>query len=762
MIDKRGVTCERSRMPIPRVIHQLWKDSDVPERFRGLCESWGRRNPGWERRLWTDADLLALVETRYPDWREAYLAYPEAINRADIGRYLVLRTFGGVYADLDCECLRPIEPLLAGAEFAVGLEPAAHGEDQIVAESGLAHVVCASFIASAPGHPYWEAVLARIGAAAGAAQVIERTGPFLLTRAYADFADERSIRLARAEQVYPFSKFDCWLGRVHDIELWEKATRKAFVAHYWEGGWFRVNYLPLGLPWEIQASVNRLAREAPADTGGHPFISCLMASSGVLARARPAIEDYLAQTYANRELVIGAARPQAALADFLRGLARSDVRLVALPDAGPGPLPAALIAAAGGDLVCGWDEDTAHDPHRLEVQQRVRSSTRAAANFLRRQLIWQPASGRIGVSGGSAAPGSILGPRAALAELADAPSQAAWLEALGARVSAAAFNLPRLLVQVARDDDPAARAAFETAWAAAATRFAPERTVAVVEELSSRMRLDDRAGAVGAEPPAPAIVVRRKVLLLTPMKNARAHLPTYFRLLGALEADGAQLSIGVLESDSSDGTHAGLVAAEPWLHRQFARVTVLRQDYGFHPTGARWAPEIQRRRREILARSRNRLLTGALDDEDWVLWLDADLCDYPPDLLARLAAVGKTIVTPNCVRPDGAPFDLNTFCFAPGAGGRDDPAHLRDGLFQPPRGHRRLYLDAFEDQAMVRVDSVGGTALLIRADLHREGLIFPPYSHRGYIETEGLAMMAQDMGQACYALPQLKIIHPDT
>ena len=315
-----------------------------------------------------------------------------------------------------------------------------------------------------------------------------------------------------------------------------------------------------------------------------------MASGGVLARARPAIEDYLAQSYANRELVIGAARPQAALADFVSGLRRSDVRLVALPDAGPGPLPAALIAAAGGELVCGWDEDTAHDPRRLEMQQRVRASTRAAANFLRRQLIWQPASGRIGVSGGSAVTDSILGPRAALAELADAPSQAAWLDALGARMGAAAFNVPRLLVKVARDDDPAAGPAFETAWATAATRFAAERAAAVVEELSSRMRLDDHAGAVSAEPPAPAVVARRKVLVLTPMKNARPHLATYFRLLAALEADGARLSVGFLESDSGDGTHASLVAAEPWLHRQFARVTVLRQDYGFHPTGPRSAP----------------------------------------------------------------------------------------------------------------------------------------------------------------------------
>jgi hypothetical protein len=50
----------------------------------------------------------------------------------------------------------------------------------------------------------------------------------------------------------------------------------------------------------------------------------------------------------------------------------------------------------------------------------------------------------------------------------------------------------------------------------------------------------------------------------------------------------------------------------------------------------------------------------------------------------------------------------------------------------------------------------------VRADLHREGLNFPPYSYRGYIETEGLAMMARDMGVASWALPQLRIVHANT
>ncbi len=58
----------------------------------------------------------------------------------------------------------------------------------------------------------------------------------------------------------------------------------------------------------------------------------------------------------------------------------------------------------------------------------------------------------------------------------------------------------------------------------------------------------------------------------------------------------------------------------------------------------------------------------------------------------------------------------------------------------------------------VRLDAVGGTMLPVRADLHRDGLIFPPFryglenpairaSHpvwgRGEIETEGLGILAK-------------------
>ena len=61
--------------------------------------------------------------------------------------------------------------------------------------------------------------------------------------------------------------------------------------------------------------------------------------------------------------------------------------------------------------------------------------------------------------------------------------------------------------------------------------------------------------------------------------------------------------------------------------------------------------------------------------------------------------------------------------------------------------------------AVVRLDAVGGAMLLVRAELHRHGLVFPvtPYRHR--IETEGLSMMAMDMGALSWAMPGVEVYH---
>ena len=47
---------------------------------------------------------------------------------------------------------------------------------------------------------------------------------------------------------------------------------------------------------------------------------------------------------------------------------------------------------------------------------------------------------------------------------------------------------------------------------------------------------------------------RETVLILTPVKNATGFLNTYFAGLEKLTYPGSSVSLGILESDSDDGT----------------------------------------------------------------------------------------------------------------------------------------------------------------------------------------------------------------
>ena len=248
------------------------------------------------------------------------------------------------------------------------------------------------------------------------------------------------------------------------------------------------------------------------------------------------------------------------------------------------------------------------------------------------------------------------------------------------------------------------------------------------------------------------------LLIAVPVKNAERHLDSHFRLIEQFDYPRRKLSLAYLESDSDDGTHAALAARLAQLRGHYRRSRLFQQPQGFRlrPEVPRWADEIQLVRRAALARSRNQLLARALRDETWVLWLDVDVISAPSDLIRTLLATGKDIVHPHCVLTPGGPsFDRNAW-----------------------RDHGLVLLENLRGQGpVVRLDTVGGSVLLVRADLHRNGLIFPPFLYgpdhrlarnpgpwakfglRGEIETEGFGLMAHDMGHLCWGLPDCEVLH---
>jgi mannosyltransferase OCH1-like enzyme len=99
---------------IPKIIHQTWKTTTIPEKWKRSQEAWISLYPGWTYKLWTDIDNLELVDREFPQYSEMFKNFEYDIQRADFIRYVILYKYGGIYSDLDIVPLQPFTDSLFG------------------------------------------------------------------------------------------------------------------------------------------------------------------------------------------------------------------------------------------------------------------------------------------------------------------------------------------------------------------------------------------------------------------------------------------------------------------------------------------------------------------------------------------------------------------------------------------------------------------------------------------------------------------------
>lgn len=852
---------------IPRIIHQTWKTPRLPRRLRIWRETWLRHHPDWEHRLWTDEDNRNFIKRHYEWFLPLYDSYPEHIMRVDAVRYFILDHYGGVYADLDFECLRAVDTLLENRRLVLGCEPPTNVEHILsgkVAREFGGDLIGNAWLASEAGHPFWKHVHKALIETHGGSDTLETTGPFFLTRTLRSFDDNDSVTVESYEVLYPVGSREAERGRrtatsagAVDAERMERA----YAVHHWcgtwwrrqrvtrrvryamslfsrvwcrAGGWLRKVRMVLSpalcdryrASWGVRQSARvsvgggfeesqtHGAHGAHEAHGAHRAWAQLMKNGTCVARMvieldgltalassegaskssskvlrsvccvmriggfrttqslQATIDDFHKQSVAKKCLVLLPDHADAAMNEFARQSVSDNVVVADISSASSGDAGNLLSACEreAADIVGGtrgaeynecawasWGGYVSH-PQRLEIQLAALNATDADVCLLQRRLLLS--SHRAGLSpcgalwdslvcrAGSAQnlfrknatadrrlpdgnvilvdePVLSVAPNVALSECADAT--VTWR---GERYDALSKYLRRFygdIVPLSENDT-----------------IRPSQS-----SQSSQSSQPNQLQGVSSSSPS--------VLVLTPVKNAAAHITRYIRNLEQIDYPKEKISLAFLESDSDDGTWDHLNLVLPDLRKQYARVELFKKDFNYRPASERWAMNEQLKRRTVMAYSRNALLSRALRDEEWVLWMDVDLLSWPGDALRQLLATGKDIVVPHCVREDGATFDMNTFRLTEDAGQLDWSRYVYDGILQPPAGYGRDYLDAC--QGLVEVDGVGGTMLLIRADLHRMGLNFPAYPHRYLIETEGLAQVAKDMGYPCWGLADLTVVH---
>lgn len=276
---------------------------------------------------------------------------------------------------------------------------------------------------------------------------------------------------------------------------------------------------------------------------------------------------------------------------------------------------------------------------------------------------------------------------------------------------------------------------------------------------------------------------KETILILTPLAK---FYQEYWDNLLRLDYPHELITLAFIIPKNRDGNAATAALQEQIAKTQksspitqrFASIIIERQDFDpplqSQSETERHKMENQKARRAAMSRARNSLLFTTLGPStSWVLWLDADIIETPPTLIQDLAAHDKPIIVPNCfqkfIDPKSKkaaerPYDFNSWQDSETARklgekmGNDDI--LLEG-YASMATYRTLmaYLatDGGDPKQEIALDGVGGTALLVKAEVHRDGAMFPPFPFYHLIETEGFAKMAKRLGWSATGLPNYKV-----
>lgn len=238
---------------IPFITHMIWSGIAFPKKYHLFRKSWLEKQPHWTHIFWVDnqenyifGDYLEdisslkddLLNGKYAgktiviDFRKLQLYnqkfYDCANNvgeKTDILKYELVYLFGGVYIDIDFECINALDVLNKKYDFYVGIQPL----DETLA-------LGAALFAGLPGDPILKYSIDTIKNDNHKKTVIERTGPIHFTQSFWTLAEKVPGKVIAfpASYFYPIGIRKKHLRRSQVLQLLKS---ESFALHHWAGSW---------------------------------------------------------------------------------------------------------------------------------------------------------------------------------------------------------------------------------------------------------------------------------------------------------------------------------------------------------------------------------------------------------------------------------------------------------------------------------------------------------------------------------------------
>lgn len=201
--------------PIPRIIYQTFETRAIAERMHRAASTWIDLNPEYEYRFFTNDDRRRMIAENFdPPVLAAYDRLENGAFRADLWRYCQLWLTGGVYADVDSLCERPLSQVIGP-------------DDRFIAARAdrVLHGLSNGFICSVARHPFLDATIRR-----AADKILKSKGPvdgYRITGPWGLGVSVNAVLGRRSRH-----PFEIGVNRVkdHRFRLLEKTSDTAAVA----------------------------------------------------------------------------------------------------------------------------------------------------------------------------------------------------------------------------------------------------------------------------------------------------------------------------------------------------------------------------------------------------------------------------------------------------------------------------------------------------------------------------------------------------
>ncbi|KAG2489325.1 hypothetical protein HYH03_012157 [Edaphochlamys debaryana] len=239
---------------VPHIIHHMHGTLDMlsptQKRLRERCME---LNPKWEFKFWDDVALRDFIQLKFPWYYKTWSEIEPLIKQLDTSRYMLMNYYGGIYLDVDVECVTPFDSLVAplprhAAWMGDFPEP--------------------MFLMSSPGNAFWLYALHRIARVWRHHDAWHSTGPAGLNAAAVDW-----VRRQGWGVLVP------WLTDRTEPEFHEWVKTKNNTVPWYELSDWRMKLEELKSPeqgtmpkiWYSATGINRRAGMSDDDVRGTPF-----------------------------------------------------------------------------------------------------------------------------------------------------------------------------------------------------------------------------------------------------------------------------------------------------------------------------------------------------------------------------------------------------------------------------------------------------------------------------------------------------------